>query len=503
MSLPTSRAPLLVVALLAASCREPAKVPAPAPRADTRAPEGSGDIFDPKHRFACSPLGEVGCQGILPVRSAADRPASEAAIPWGGHQAFRARIASLRQAKRSIRIQALIFRADEAGLYVAGWLKKKREEGLEVRVIVDALSNLDWQTQWMYFDLKRHGIEVEGYEALYLQWATAEVKAGDPLRANKRFHDKMWVVDGEDPARALAIVGGMNIANEYFELAAGPSGNWRDQDIVLRGPIVSDVRATFDRNYDFFKSLKSGLPGLANPDNAWKLTGATLKRVRQVSSATWLRKAVTAQVAIEGGQEPTLDFAPFTGRFVQSRPRLEELFIKQVYLDLIGRAKKRIGIANAYVIPSRELIEALKAAARRGVRVSILTNSPKTNDIQSVAVISRHIYSLMLEPALGDALAIHEWLGPGTLHAKLAVFDDEEAIIGSYNLDPRSERLNSETVLAIRDRRLAGQLGKQLFERDLKNSVRIAADEAARYHAPEGIEGQFKLLFLSPLKGWL
>jgi len=125
-----------------------------------------------------------------------------------------------------------------------------------------------------------------------------------------------------------------------------------------------------------------------------------------------------------------------------------------------------------------------------------------------VAVVSRHVYKELLDlgrgraPAASD-LAIHEWLGPGTLHAKLAVFDDAEAIIGSYNLDPRSERLNSETVLALRDRRLAGQLAAQILERDLPNSRRVTADEAASYHNPKGIESKFQLLFLRPLKGWL
>jgi len=116
---------------------------------------------------------------------------------------------------------------------------------------------------------------VEGYEALYLQWLTAEVKLTDPLRPNKRFHDKMWVVDGESPEGGLAIVGGLNIANEYFRVDPAPANRWHDQDILLRGPIVKDVSRAFDRNYAFFKGIKgkrrpwgvrySGLlpPGLA------------------------------------------------------------------------------------------------------------------------------------------------------------------------------------------------------------------------------------------------
>ena len=120
-----------------------------------------------------------------------------------------------RKADTSVRIQALIFTGDESGLYIAELLKEKKAQGLDVRVIVDAMSNPGPQTQWMYFDLKQNGIEVEGYETFYLQWlnempVASHEAADETTDPNKRFHEKMWIIDGETD-HGVAVVGGSTL----------------------------------------------------------------------------------------------------------------------------------------------------------------------------------------------------------------------------------------------------------------------------------------------------
>lgn len=466
--------------------------------------------------FRCSSDEKVGCGGVFPIRGAtSDRP-SKVAVLATGEDAFRARTQLLDQATKSVRVQALIFRGDEAGLFFADKLKQKREQGLEVRVIVDALSNLDYPTQWMYFDLKQHGVEVEGYEALYLNWLTADVSPRDPLRPNKRFHDKMWIVDAEDPARARAIVGGLNIANEYFRLDTVPLNRWRDQDVLLEGEIVDDVAAAFDRNYDYFKSLKARLPAVFNPDNSWNLTRTVTSKVAAVKVPSWRKPHIEKIIQDTLATAPSIAPVPARARFLQSRPRFAEDYIGQVYDRLVDDATDRVLIANAYFVPSRQFVAKLKDAARRGVHVRILTNSPETNDIGPVATLSRFIYSDLLSVneeeataahlAAGNGLEIWEWGGPrfgeGTLHAKFAVVDDE-AIVGSYNLDPRSERLNSETAVVIGAPDVSARLARAFADDDLKKSRRVTLEEARAYHKPEGIEAQFELLFSLPMRDWL
>src|SRR5215207_7064185 len=115
--------------------------------------------------YVPSELAEVGATGMFGVRPPGE---CEISILPGGEDSFAARMDLLARAKKSIRIEALIFTGDESGLRVAEVLKQKKREGLDVRVIVDAVNNLGTQTQWMYFDLKQHGVEVEGYQALGL-----------------------------------------------------------------------------------------------------------------------------------------------------------------------------------------------------------------------------------------------------------------------------------------------------------------------------------------------
>lgn len=470
------------------------------PRSTSRATAPSkGSVLDAGYVWTCSTDDRVGCDGLFALRQASEGDTSTAA-PVFGHAALGARLRTLKDAKRSIRIQALIFTADETGLYISKLLQEKKAAGVDVKVIVDAASNLDWQTQWMYFDLKRHGIEVEGYEALYLEWLTAE-KLLDPLHANKRFHDKMWIVDDE-----VAIVGGLNLANEYFRVADTPIERWMDQDLVLRGPIVADVVAAFDRNYAFFKNIKDDRPSIFNPDNAWKLARSVQDEIDGVDIPYWADEGLTARVKKTAELPPTTGTAVQAARFLQSRPRLQETYIGQAYLAQIADAKKSILIANAYFIPSRQLSRALVDAAERGVEVVVLTNSPDSNDIAQVATMSRHTYRRLMNED-GTGVRIAEWIGPeageGTLHAKFALFDGTEAIVGSYNLDPRSETLNSETAIALRAPDVVADL-EHHFRRELLPKTRtITWSQAKRFHRPTEIRAQFELLFSLPLAKWL
>lgn len=474
-------------------------------------------LFSDAYQFECSPDRRAGCDGVFAIRRQAGDFPTQVAVLKNGDDAFRARIALLNRAKRSIHMQALIFRGDDAGLYISELLKKKAEQGVDVRIIVDALSNLDSETQWMYFDLKQHGIEVEGYETLYLNWIAADINVTDPLRSNKRFHDKILVIDAEVLPQAEAIVGGLNVANEYFRIDDTPLNRWRDQDVALKGSVIKDVTRAFDRNYDYLKGLKERLPSVINPDNSWKLTRGVLDTITKVKFAGVREQRIRKSIEKMLKKRPTLVYRAVNARFLQSRPRFRESYISQAYLHLFRRAQTSIDIANAYFVPSRDLLDALKDAARRGVHVRILTNSPVTNDIAPVATISRHLYGELLdvnlEPAMkphleaGRGLEIFEWIGPevgeGTLHAKFALFDDDKAIVGSYNLDPRSESLNSETAVALEDEGTVRALRTHFENEDLKKSRRVSAKDADDFRNPKDLGKQFDLLYSLPMKGWL
>jgi putative cardiolipin synthase len=461
-------------------------------------------VFGESKEYTGSPLGKIGRQEVFEVHSP---KSNQIAVLKNGDESFAARMHLLEGAQKSVRIQALIFSGDESGLHIAEILKSKKAEGLDVRVIVDAAANLGWQTQWMYFDLKQHGIEVQGYESLYLEWIN-EVPipflspAKDPEAPNHRYHEKMWIVDGETD-RGAAVVGGLNVANEYFRVdPSDPDQNWRDQDVIVKGSIVADMVTAFDRNYDHFVEIKKSRGGL-NTDLYWQSTREFLDKFGKLSVSYTTRSDLVERVNDMVRMKPDLNYLNSRSRFFHNRPRLGESYIQQAYRKLFDHAEQEVIICNAYFIPSADFIDAIRDAVTRGVRVIILTNSPETNDLPELTMVGRSYYKKILAinedggaKKSGGSVQIWEWFGwrydqpqqtEGTIHAKYAVFDRRYSLVGSYNLDPRSEKLNSETALVFESVILSTELAERFYENDLGYSRIVTPEDAKEFNEPTDV----------------
>jgi len=460
-------------------------------------------VFGTVEEFPGSPIDEVGHEALFDVHTA---ESTKIAVLPNGDISFSVRMQLLEAAHTSIRIQALIFAGDEAGLKIAEVLKKKKADGLDVRVIVDSVSNLDLQTQWMYFDLKQHGIEVQGYESLYLQWLNeiplppllASLK--DPESPNHRYHEKMWIIDGETADRS-AVIGGLNIANEYFRInPKDPDGYWRDQDVIVKGALVADMVTAFERNFAHFLVIKESR-WIFNTDLYWEATRAALGVLGSLSVPYRTDPELVDRVNKLAISFPDLEFVNARSRFFHNRPRLGETYLPQAYTKLIDHAKQEVLICNAYFIPSQDLIDSILRAVNRGVQVRILTNSPETNDLPEMSLVGRSYYADILafndvaEPREnGGQVQIWEWHGKrfgrarqtqGTIHAKYAVFDRRYALVGSYNLDPRSKKLNSETAIVFESQTLASELARLFYENDLAYSRLVTPKEADEFKTPK------------------
>ena len=465
-------------------------------------------VFGLSQEWVPSPQHDVGRGGMFSVR---EPDQCEVAVLPGGEGSFATRMHLLASAQNSIRVEALIFTGDESGLRVAEVLKQKKAAGLDVRVIGDSISNTSLQTQWMYFDLKQHGIEVEGNEALGLQ-VLDEIPvpfSSSHQDPDKRYHEKVWIVDAGTP-NAQAVTGGLNIANEYFRIDPGNVPRyWRDQDVVVRGAIVDDIAAMFDRNYDHFKHLKEIRGGAM--DAAWEATRKIMAKTGVPQIRNKQRDDLRARVAASEARPATTSFKPSRCRFLQNRPRLEETFILQAYLKLLDMAKREVLIANAYFVPTPAITMALRAAAARCVRVVVLTNGPETNDEPGMSLLSRAHYADLLSvnaskqvkacPNRDAGLEIWEWRGrradqstqtQGLIHAKFMLVDRTFSLVGSYNLDPRSESLNSESALVYENADLAEELAHTYLEQDLPTGRRITSEEAATFARPDSTLERFK-----------
>ena len=458
-----------------------------------------GSVFGPPQEFVGSPYKEINTSGLFNVHPL---ETCRIAVLHNGDDSFAARIQALKNADTSVRIQALTFTGDESGLYITELLKGKKVQGLDVRVIIDGLANPWVQTQWRYFDLKQHGIEVEGYETFSLQWLNelpmASHDAADKTtNPNKRFHEKMWIIDGGTD-HGVAILGGANIANEYFRIdPQNPSRYWRDQDVIVKGDVVKDMVATFERNFEYFLKIKESR-GVFNTNIYWEATRKVLNKTGTVNMYHITDKRLNKNVRELAYKKLDLKYEDAKCRFFQNRPRFGETYIEQAYLKLIKGAKKEILIANAYFVASKKFVEAINDAVRRCVKVIILTNSPETNDLPMLTIVGRDYYDDILavnKESLVQSfdeggVQIWEWQGrrthaaeqtEGTMHAKFAVFDRRISIVGSYNLDPRSRTLNSESVIVFENEALSRHLADMFYKNDLDFSKQITLEDTKAF----------------------
>ena len=351
---------------------------------------------------------------------------------FDGHNSFAERNKLIAQATSSIHLQTFIFPSDDTGWDLAHRLAERSRAGVDVRIIVDGLgSNRSDPKIWAY--LKEHGVDVRFHDT-----------GLDLLSVNNRWHEKHLVVDGK-----VAVEGGMNIADEY---SLGGSGRmvfkpnnktmeaWRDVDVRVEGGAVHDVQRSFLRN--------------------WALLG----------------DAVPADKMGKLFPPPTKHLGGPAVRVVQHHPHGEppDDNTLQLYLHAINAATKSITIENAYFIPPSELREALMAAARRGVDVKVMSNSKTSSDMGFVVEASRWFYDDLIDAGV----RIFEKRG-GTLHAKTATFDDCYSIIGSANLNGRSDGCDTESCVAIRDDVTAAELVLR-FGSGMSNADEITAADLVR-----------------------
>ena len=366
----------------------------------------------------------------------------------------------LNRAKRSVRIQTFIFDPDESGLLMSRKLIQLKKKGIDVRVIVDPVFNHKPEVQNIYAEMQNAGIPVKGFELGYggfVDMLTRARNFGDLFQnGNMRHHEKLFIVDAEDLNLARAIVGGTNIGNEYFRVEKEDyTKMWHDRDILLKGPIVAQMAQAFERNA---RDLDVNL----NSQSAGSLAsiGQGISKLLQNDTQILNRDKIRKRLQKAGARnqfEP--EFHRSSAQFFLSRPRYNEDIIHPLHLSLIANTKTRLDIVNSYMIPDAELINALRQAAAREVKVRILTNHIDATDVSQVVTLARSRYAQLLST---KGISIYEWGGHKTLnnkeglnHAKYMVSDRTHVIVGSYNLDHRSRYLNSESVVAFSKAKLA------------------------------------------------
>jgi cardiolipin synthase len=326
-----------------------------------------------------------------------------------GRAAFTAMLAAIDRARSCAFLEMYIFAADATGREFRDRLAAAALRGVRVMVLVDAWGS--WTTPDAFW--------------APLRAAGAQVRLFHPIRRGLfpfRNHRKLLLIDDE-----VAWLGGMNVADEYRTGRKGEAP-WRDFVLAVAGPEAAGLRRSFLR--------------------MWVRAERAL-RLRSI----FLRRAPS-------------DGEPLAGRvrFYASGPGETARLALQTHREVIRGARVSLDLASGYFFPPGRILRELRRAVGRGVRVRVLVG--RGTDVPAMRWAARGLYGRLLRAGI----EVYEYL-PAVMHAKLAVADDT-LLIGSANLDLRSDRLNHELTAVVLDPLLAAA-ARRAFEADLARSERV------------------------------
>lgn len=347
----------------------------------------------------------------LPPRSVT-AGGSEVTVYTYGEDLFEDMLAAIEQAKEQIFLETFIWKGDELGQRFKQALIAAADRGVRVHVVYDVFANLVVPPSFFHFP---DSIHVKRHPLV-----------GGGLRfLNPRFsgrnHRKLLIIDHD-----AAYVGGYNIGSLY-------ATDWRDTHARLTGDIVGEMENAFIDYWNMPPAKK--VPPLPEP-----------------ARRTWV---------------PNF-------RVHRNIPRHFVYPIRGMYLEAIDRAKDHIYLTHAYLVPDNDFLDALVAAAQRGVEVRIIVPAESNHIVADW--ISRGFYKTLLRG--GVRLFLYQG---AMVHAKTATIDGQWSTIGTANLDRLSLAGNYEVNVEIIDEGVAAEL-EEIFAIDSSNTIELTLEHWQSRH---------------------
>lgn len=447
-----------------------------------------------------------------------------------GEEALLARAWLTDNAKTSIEVQYFIWSTDNIGILASEALLRAAERGVNVRVIVDDLL-VDAPDKSLLALAKHPNVDIRIYNPQH--------KVGTPFHkrlmniaidfrgVNQRMHDKTFIVDGK-----VAITGGRNMADEYFDF--DQTYNFRDRDALLMGPVVNDMRNSFNR---FWQS-----PLSAPVEELYDGLGIMRKNVSVNSAEVNQVLEELHRYANDVG-----NFSPSTHQAIQNAPQSFNKIVKEIIwsdlvfisdtpgkndnhlllggggkttealANLVEGAQSSIVIQSPYLVMSGAAQKLFKRAINRGVHVRINTNSLAATDNlmafsgyrnqrDNLIKMGVEIYEFKPNPEVSKQLMRDEVADsnkvPPTfaIHAKTMVVDTQTVYIGTFNFDPRSENLNTEVGVIAQHADLAKKVESFITTDMQPENSWHAKTEYADSVAPFSKRAKVLLFQLMPIK---
>lgn len=470
------------------------------PRAESTALQGTADT-------------DLGRE-IRPVL--AGKPAGESAFyPLSdGIEALSVRLVAASRAERSIDLQYYLIKNDVSGRALISTLLEAADRGVRVRLLLDDVFTSGFDAGLAGLD-SHPNFEIRIYNPFYRGFAgRARSAVTDFRRINRRMHNKSFTVDNQ-----VTVVGGRNIADEYF--GAREDAKFSDLDVIAIGPVVDDVSTMFDTYWNHETAIP--VPAFAKmPDDP----AAELARMRD-GLADWRAEILDSPYA-DAVRQQAKGFTDRTGgSFVWASYELvydspdkgvvkrsqDADSIRSPLGKSLSSASDELIVVSPYFVPRKSGIEYLSGLEERGIDVTIITNSLAANNqftVHGGYAPSRkpliesgvRIYEVRPDADVAGAELIAASGAKATLHTKAFFVDETESFIGSFNFDPRSAYLNTESGVIIRSPSLTTQFEKNIAAALSQQTYEVFLNEDGKLRWRDTRDGADKVWEKEPQTSW-
>lgn len=327
----------------------------------------------------------------------------------GGVAYFNLLLQLINQANESIHLQTYIYDDDETGTLVADALKAAAKRNVAIYLLADGYASQSISQKFIN-ELRESGIHFSFFEPFF---------KSKFFYFGRRMHHKIFVVDAK-----FALVGGINIANRYNDMPENPA--WLDFALYAEGEMAKELCVLCWKTWNGFPE-KMGITPCEKKQLLFNFKEEEISRVRMRRN-DWVR---------------------------------HKNEISATYIEMFRDAKSHITILCSYFLPGKIIRRLLSNAAKRGVKIKVITAGP--SDIMLAKYAERWMYDWLLR----NKIELYEYQ-PAVLHAKVAVCDSEWLTIGSYNVNNISAYASIELNLDVQNPSFAAGI-ERILENIIKN----------------------------------
>ena len=395
------------------------------------------------------------------------------ALIESGEDAISVRLSLIENAQTSINLSYYKFADGEIADLILGSLLEAADRGVKVKILLDGiiqLGNIGKKIESVFIGFKAHpNIDVKLYEPFnpFL-----------PLSWNNRLYDKMIIVDNK-----FALVGGRNIEDRFYLKELYNNNYVQDRDVLIyhkndnktiinkdSPSVVNDIQNYYEKLWHHRYTKPKHKSMSARKIKKGRQAIKKLKLDHEDFKSNFFNKHFKNRKIVNWKAKTV---ATNKVRFISNqigRKNQDPQCLKAI-LQLRAESKNNIFIQSPYFIPSKSIQSLFKQYNIDLNKTTILTNSKaSTPNIISIAAYKNY-KKIMVDKKID----IYEFQGPGSIHAKTSIYDERTSVIGTFNIDPRSSYISTESIVIIDSEEFAKTV-KDEVESNLIQSLKVGSD---------------------------